>query len=173
MIKKLDNSTCDFLLPTINADSPARKLNAGAQKFVINLVKKSWRLLRNVSPGLVADTFYSKLFLDHPELRRMFPKQMDDQYKKLIDMLSSMVARLDNHRCLTQDINDMAKRHEGYGVQPKHYAMVGAALLWTLEKGLGADWNEDTAEAWAACYGIIAGQMSKIEFSSNKLIAAD
>jgi nitric oxide dioxygenase len=125
----------------------------------INLVKKSWRLLRNVPPEMVADAFYSKLFLDHPELRRMFPKQMDEQYKKLIDMLSSMVARLDNLGSLEQEIIDMAKRHEGYGVQPKHYEMVGAALLWTLEKGLGTDWNEETAEAWAACYGIIAGQM--------------
>ncbi len=125
----------------------------------ILLVKKSWRLLRNLPPELVADAFYSKLFLDHPELRRMFPKQMDDQYKKLIDMLSSMVARLDDIGSLTQDINDMAKRHVGYGVQNKHYEMVGAALLWTLEKGLGSDWNEETAEAWAACYGIIAGQM--------------
>jgi nitric oxide dioxygenase len=74
-------------------------------------------------------------------------------------MLSAMVARLDNLGSLEQEIIDMAKRHAGYGVQPRHYAMVGAALLWTLEKGLGADWNEDTAAAWAACYGIIAGQM--------------
>lgn len=125
----------------------------------ILLVKKSWRLLRNLPPELVADAFYSKLFLDHPELRRMFPKQMDDQYKKLIDMLSSMVARLDNLGSLEQEIIEMAKRHVGYGVQNKHYEMVGAALLWTLEKGLGADWNEETAEAWAACYGIISGQM--------------
>ena len=56
----------------------------------ILLIKKSWRLLRQVAPELVGDTFYSKLFYDHPELRRMFPKEMDEQYKKLIDMLSSM-----------------------------------------------------------------------------------
>ena len=125
----------------------------------INLVKKSWRLLRNVPPEMVADAFYSKLFLDHPELRSMFPKQMDDQYKKLIDMLSSMVARLENMEGLRQGITDMAKRHVGYGVQPKHYAMVGAALLWTLEKGLGNDWDEETAAAWGTCYGIIADSM--------------
>ncbi len=125
----------------------------------INLVKNSWRLLRDLPPELVADTFYSKLFFDHPELRRMFPKQMDEQYKKLIDMLSAMVARLDNIGSLEQEITDMAKRHVGYGVLPKHYAMVGSALLWTLEKGLGSDWNEETAAAWAACYGIIAGKM--------------
>lgn len=125
----------------------------------INLVKKSWRILRQLPPNLVADTFYSRLFFDHPELRRMFPKQMDEQYKKLVDMLSSMVARLDDLTSIQQEITQMAVRHKGYGVQPKHYEMVGAALLWTLERGLGSDWNEETAEAWAACYGIIAEQM--------------
>ncbi|MBI1226544.1 MAG: hemoglobin [Bacteroidetes bacterium] len=125
----------------------------------INLVKKSWRIVRQLPPSLVADTFYSKLFLDHSELRKMFPKNMDEQYRKLMDMLSAVVARLDNLDVLQQDIADMAKRHVGYGVQAKHYAMVGSALLWTLEKGLGSDWNEDTAKAWTTCYGILADSM--------------
>lgn len=119
------------------------------------LVKKSWRLLRAVNPAILADTFYSKLFFDHPELRRMFPKNMDEQYQKLIDTLSVVVARLDNLEDLKADIAALAKRHEGYGVKPKHYPMVGEALLWTLERGLGNDWNEETAEAWQSCYGAL------------------
>src|SRR5664279_4352548 len=38
--KNADNSAFDFLRPAINAEAPARKLNAGAQKWVIHLVKK-------------------------------------------------------------------------------------------------------------------------------------
>ncbi len=105
------------------------------------------------------DTFYSKLFFDHPELRRMFPKKMDDQYKKLYDMLSAIVIRLENLDSFHQELHDMAIRHEGYGVQPKHYAMVGSALLWTLEKGLGEDWTPDLAAAWTACYGLLVERM--------------
>jgi nitric oxide dioxygenase len=125
----------------------------------INLVKKSWNLLRLVSPALVADVFYSKLFHKHPELRAMFPSNMEDQYQKLIDMLSSMIARLDRLEGYEQNIVDLAKRHEGYGVVPKHYEMVGEALLWTLEKGLGDDWNEETAAAWQTCYALVAKKM--------------
>ena|SRR5215203_750970 len=40
LTKNADNSEGDFLLPTIKAERPARKLKAGAQKFVINRVKK-------------------------------------------------------------------------------------------------------------------------------------
>jgi nitric oxide dioxygenase len=31
----------------------------------------------------------------------------------------------------------LAKRHVSYGAKAEHYPVVGAALLWTLEKGLG------------------------------------
>ena len=37
--KKVDNAAGVFLLPIIKADKPAKKLNAGAQKLVINRVK--------------------------------------------------------------------------------------------------------------------------------------
>ena len=125
----------------------------------IQLVKKSWRLLREVPPAIVADAFYSKLFFDHPELRRMFPENMDEQYKKLMDMLTSMVLRLDDLSGIQQEIAELGERHEGYGVKKKHYAMVGAALLWTLERGLGNDWNEALAEAWKSCYETVANAM--------------
>ncbi len=116
-------------------------------------------MLRLVPPEIVAGTFYSKLFLDHPELRRMFSQDMDAQYAKLMEMLTAMVARLDDLENYQQEISDMGRRHAGYGVQPRHYEMVGAALLWTLEKGLGDEWTADMAEAWHAVYGIIAGAM--------------
>lgn len=126
----------------------------------IKIVKKTWLTLRHINPAVVADAFYSKLFLDHPELRRMFPKDMEEQYKKLIDMLSMMVARLENMDDFSQEMVAMAKRHEGYGVQSKHYAMVGSALLWTLEQGLGEDWTEEAADAWKACYGVLEREMT-------------
>ncbi|MFZ1457659.1 MAG: globin domain-containing protein [Saprospiraceae bacterium] len=46
----------------------------------------------------------------------------------------------------------LAKRHTNYSVKKEHYNMVGEALLWTLKRGLGADWNQQTEEAWISCY---------------------
>ncbi|MGE5148514.1 MAG: globin domain-containing protein, partial [Rhodospirillaceae bacterium] len=54
----------------------------------------------------------------------------------------------------------LGERHKGYGVTADHYAPVGAALLWTLEKGLGADFTPETKEAWTAAYTALAGVMS-------------
>ena len=125
----------------------------------VKLVKQSWRYFRNVDPVIVADLFYTKLFTDHPALRKMFPKDMKEQYVKLIDMISIIVSRLDQLDLLTDEIAAMARRHVEYGTRPAHYKMVGKALLWTLEKGHGNEWNQKLAEAWTTCYGLLAETM--------------
>lgn len=125
----------------------------------ILLIKKSWSVFRQIDPLVVGDAFYSKLFFDRPELRRMFPREMDKQYTKLIDMLNTIVMRLDRLDELTEEIVAMAQRHEGYGVKPEHYGPVGEALLWTLKAGLGSEWNEKLKEAWIKCYTILSKAM--------------
>ena len=57
-------------------------------------------------------------------------------------------------------IKEMGKRHVGYGVKPEHYALVGGALLWTLEKGLGADFTSEVKAAWTETYISLAGVMN-------------
>lgn len=125
----------------------------------ISLVKSTWKLFRNMDPAVVGDAFYSKLFAQHPSLRKMFPSEMTMQYQKLMDMLTTIVSRLEKLDELTNDIADMARRHEGYGVKIAHYKIVGDALLWTLEHGLGRDWNQEVAEAWQTCYKILSDTM--------------
>jgi hypothetical protein len=53
----------------------------------------------------------------------------------------------------------LGRRHAGYGVKDEHYATVAAALLWTLEQGLGARFTPDVREAWSAAYGLLASTM--------------
>jgi len=125
----------------------------------INLIKRSWKIFRDADPRIVGDAFYSKLFNDTPALRKMFPVQMDAQYRKLIDMLSTIVARLDRPDDLQDELTAMAQRHTGYGVRPAHYRLVGKALLWTLQRGLGPDWNPELEDAWTTCYTSLSDRM--------------
>lgn len=127
----------------------------------IRLVKQSWKTLRAIDPVIVGDLFYSKLFMANPSLRNMFPKKMDEQYTKLMDMLSVIIARLDRMDELTEDIAAMARRHVHYGVRPAHYKLVGNALLWTLRQGLGQDWTLDVEQAWTKCYSNLADTMMR------------
>jgi hemoglobin-like flavoprotein len=125
----------------------------------IQLLKKSWSLLRGVKPEIVADVFYSKLFFDHPELRPMFPADMRGQYNKFMMMLNIIVARLDQLDSFSNELAALAIRHKAYGVKATHFSAVGKALLWTLKYGLGYDWTPDVAEAWASCYSTLSNAM--------------
>ncbi|MEO6000899.1 MAG: globin domain-containing protein [Chitinophagaceae bacterium] len=123
------------------------------------LVQKSWRLFRNIKPEFIGDVFYSKLFSEKPALKRLFKNPMSNQYKKLTDMLSMLVGRLHNFSEVEEDLRQLAKRHVGYGVKAIHYQLVGDALLWTMEHGLGKDWNDEIKEAWASCYKRLSDTM--------------
>jgi hemoglobin-like flavoprotein len=64
----------------------------------------------------------------------------------------------------------LAIRHVDYGVRPGHYAPVGAALLWTLEQGLGADFTPEIAEAWRAAYGVLSTEMIQTAYPHHATI---
>ena len=132
----------------------------------IELVKHSWKMFRGIDPVVVGDTFYSKLFLENPSLRKMFPKNMEMQYRKLLDMLNLIVIRLERLDEINDEIVAMAKRHVNYGVRPGHYRLIGSALIWTLQQGLGRDWNDDIREAWTRCYAILSGTMIEAAYGS-------
>jgi hemoglobin-like flavoprotein len=128
----------------------------------ITIVKKTWKIFRGINPSIVGDTFYSKLFSDTPALRKMFPSDMQSQYKKLIDMVSVIVSRLDTIGEINDEIKQMGMRHQQYGVRYKHYSLVGNALLWTLEQGLGNEWTPTVKNAWEKCYKTIVGTMTAV-----------
>lgn len=128
-------------------------------KQQVQLVKQSWKLLREVNPILLGDVFYGRLFFKYPFLRPLFKGPMDAQYRKFVDMLSFIVARIDLPDTLGPEIVALARSHRGYGVQPSHYEDVKDALLCTLEGGLGNDWNDAVKQAWESCYDVLTQLM--------------
>ena len=130
----------------------------------IELVKSSWKPFRRIDPKLVGDVFYSKLFFEHPSLRKMFSRNMEEQYHKLFEMVNIFIARLTDIDKLESDISLLARRHLQYGVKDEHYSAVGCALLWTIKQGMGRDWVPDVANAWIACYT----RLSSIMINASK-----
>jgi hemoglobin-like flavoprotein len=103
--------------------------------------------------------FYQRLFELDPSLRQMFRGDMTEQRKKLMQMLTAAVKGLDHLDRLVPVVQDLGRRHTGYGVQESHYETVGAALLWTLEMGLGRNFTPEVKEAWTAVYTLLATTM--------------
>jgi hemoglobin-like flavoprotein len=121
----------------------------------VRLVQQSFA---QVAP--IADTaaamFYERLFETTPAVKPLFHAEMADQRRKLMATLATVVAGLGNIETILPAASALAKRHAGYGVKPEHYESVGAALLWTLERGLGGAWNSELATAWSAAYGTLS-----------------
>jgi hemoglobin-like flavoprotein len=84
---------------------------------------------------------------------------MTEQRKKLMQMLTAAVKGLDRLDQLVPVVQNLGRRHATYGVEDRHYDTVGAALLWTLGKGLGDAFTPETKDAWATVYGILATTM--------------
>ena len=124
----------------------------------VKLVQESFARVAPISET-AAVLFYDRLFEIAPTVRAMFPADMTEQRKKLMATLAAVVNGLADLESILPAASALAKRHVSYGARAEHYPVVGSALLWTLEKGLGDAWTPEVADAWTAAYGTLAGYM--------------
>ena len=125
----------------------------------VTLVRDSFRLVEPIQEQ-AALLFYRRLFSLDPHVATLFAAtDMDRQRKILMQTLAVVVHGLDRLDQVGPAIQALGRRHAGYGVRPEDYPTVGAALLWTLEQGLGASFTEEVRDAWTAAFGLLAGTM--------------
>ncbi len=127
----------------------------------VTLVQESFEKVKPIAPQ-AAEIFYSKLFELDPALKPLFPSNeeaMKSQGNKLMTMLGAAVAGLSNIEALVPVLQGLGKRHVEYKVEASHYDTVGAALLATLEVGLGDGFTENVKEAWTNVYQTMASVM--------------
>ncbi|MEP5340799.1 MAG: globin family protein [Algibacter sp.] len=132
------------------------------EEKTITLVQESFEKVKPIA-ATAADIFYAKLFELDPALKPLFPTDkegaMIEQGNKLMTMLGAAVAGLSNLEALMPVLKNLGKRHVEYRVEPSHYDTVGAALLGTLEAGLGDDFTSDVKDAWTSVYGTMSSVM--------------
>jgi hemoglobin-like flavoprotein len=114
----------------------------------------------------VAELFYARLFRLDPRLENLFHGDMKRHGRKLMVALGFFAHGLSDLGRTLPLVEDLGRRHAGYGAQPHHYETVAAALLWTLEYCLGDDFTDETRQAWIAAYGLLSSTM--IEAATRK-----
>lgn len=124
----------------------------------IELVKSTWEQVKPISET-AAELFYGKLFELDPSLKELFKGDMKEQGRKLMAMINTAVNGLDNLEAIVPAVQDLGRRHVGYGVTDAHYDTVAAALLWTLGQGLKEEFTPEVQAAWTEAYGILATTM--------------
>ena len=126
----------------------------------VHLIRKSFAELSR-HDHVAALVFYRRLFEVDPTLRPLFVGDIEQQAKKLIDMLAALISMLERPVGLDMELRAMGARHADYGVKDEHYATVGGALIDMLSEVLGNKFTPATREAWLALYGAVEATMKR------------
>ena len=102
---------------------------------------------------------YGRLFELAPQGRTLFPDDIDEQSDKLVDELAFLTRAATDLDSFVDRARDLGRRHDGYGVEESHYALVRQALLDALAGACGDEWTEQHVAAWGVLYNLIAETM--------------
>ena len=122
------------------------------------LVQTSFDRVRPIADQ-AATLFYNRLFELAPDVNVLFRGDMTEQGRKLFQVIGYAVDSLDNPAVLLPAVRALGTKHRTYGVQSHHYVVVGEALLWTLNKGLGDAFTPEVKTAWTTVYGLLSNTM--------------
>ena len=137
----------------------------------IRLVQESFANLVPVKDE-VTGMMYARLFELDPSLRALFRGDMARQRSRLAVAIAMVVHGLKNPVAMAPVLEELGRRHIGYGVRPEHYDTVGQALLFALERALGDAFTPEVEQAWAEAYQLIASTMIEAQQSGALIRAA-
>ena len=111
----------------------------------------------------IADTagllFYERVFTLAPGTRSMFGDDIGLQATRTMAAVKTAVDGLGDLDVVGPFLVRLGARHLRYGVRTEHFDVVGTALLWTLEQGLGERFTPAVRDAWIAAWDVIADAM--------------
>jgi NAD(P)H-flavin reductase/hemoglobin-like flavoprotein len=122
------------------------------------LLKESWTLVEEQQDKL-ASYFYARMFLSNPQLRDLFPIQMDVQRARLLGAIVTAVQTVDDPERFDEYLRSLGRDHRKFHVSPEHYDIVGAALMEALRTFAGEQWSVEYDQAWRDAYAVIATKM--------------
>ena len=139
----------------------------------IRLLQKSFIAIKPIKAQIGLD-FYGKLFELAPETRAFFISNLERQWRNLMSvfeklvsdelpsMLTVPVTDSGSKEVSLPGITELAHHYATRGAGPEHLPAAKTALLWALEQHLGEAYDEETADAWAIAFDLIAASMISV-----------
>lgn len=127
----------------------------------IQIIRHTWQTVAE-EPLTTGILFYDRLFTLSPSLRGVFRSPISNQTIHFMKMVGCVINHLEDMAVDSSKKTlppDLLKRK--YDVYADQYLVIADALLWTIEKGLGTNWNEKVKEAWSACSSELSEVMLK------------
>ncbi len=124
----------------------------------IGLVQETWSFAASLGDR-AAELLYERMFTLDPSLRKLFKGDIKEQGRKALSMMGVAIGSLSRLESIVPAVQALGRRHAGYGVDKRHYAIVEEALMWTLGQGLGTKFTPEVEQAWRTAYGALASTM--------------
>ncbi|KAJ8601808.1 hypothetical protein CTAYLR_007481 [Chrysophaeum taylorii] len=135
----------------------------------IAMVETSWARAVALGEETVGTLLFSRIFELAPPMLELF--SFRDEFAAegvagarfkahavgVVGMVSKAIGGLRDLDKLVPVLVDLGAKHEGYGVLPEHYDVVGRALVDTLEKGLGG--LGPAKDAWMKVWALVSKTM--------------
>ena len=132
----------------------------------IDILRDSLSYLQE-NKELAVSVFYENLFEVDPKLRPMFGEDLDEQSNKALFAFGAIVAQIHDLEVCREMTRELAVRHVAYGVQPEHYASVGAAVIKTVEMVMGDGMSSEIAVSWQKAYDAVAAVMIETAYGTK------
>ncbi|MBY8883208.1 flavohemoprotein, partial [Streptomyces sp. PLK6-54] len=85
--------------------------------------------------------FYAILFTRYPQVRGLFPDDLDVQRDRLLRGLLRIVDLVDDPESLVRFCSRLGRDHRKFGALDGHYPAVGECLLAALARFAGDAWT--------------------------------
>jgi hemoglobin-like flavoprotein len=142
----------------------------------IEIVEESWAKAAGAGAETVGVLLFKNIFTIAPDALEIFVSFKDepDLYTSpklmahgvnVVTTVGTALSFLRDLDTLVPMLQQLGSKHVAYGVLPRHYEVLGQALMQTLKMGLGDEYTEETEDAWRAIYGVIATTMMGDHYS--------
>lgn len=117
---------------------------------------------------LMTEYFHEELFRIAPETRQFYRTDLEKQGAQLINRLAMILSQMHDTDALLPFVEDLARRHVGYGVRSEHYPFVGAALLAAFRRLLGSAFTTEMEAAWTNAYKSLSAIMIDVAYDEEE-----
>lgn len=115
------------------------------------------------SEAVFGDAFYGVFLNRFPEVQQYFAKVNMQRQAVLLTMAMLIVEQYhgSSYPAMAKYLNDLGARHREWGIPKETYSLWREALIESLEKFHGDDWNDALAYRWDVAIDRTTKQMLK------------
>ena len=122
------------------------------------MLRASYMRLMTAWEGLT-DHLYISLFESNPEVKALFPVDMEAQRDKLTMMLATAVDLLSDRPAFESACRSCGHRHLAYGALPAHYPAVTKLMIQGLQGVDPSQVSREEVKAWEKLINLVVREM--------------